>query len=78
MGFYTTYIFPWDNYKVIFHINNNIDWNQFHQSYDLNQLKNCIQNTDIIAHEIRAALTKAMSLKLEVAKEKMQKKKQIV
>ncbi len=41
--------------KVVFYVNNYIDWNQFNQLYDQDRIEKYIRNTDIVAHKFGLA-----------------------
>lgn len=62
----------------LFHVNCYIDWNQFNQLYDPNQIEKNIKNVDRILCKLRLALRKAINHKLEVSRKKKQKKEEII
>lgn len=61
--------------KFMFYINNYIDQNQFNQLYDLDQIKKDIQNPNAVICKLGSTLTRSNNYRLEVAKEKNQKKR---
>ena len=63
---------------MVFYVNNYIDWNQFNQLYDADWLNKGIRNADAVARKLKPASIKATNLRLEVAKEKIQKKHEVV
>lgn len=64
--------------KFVFYINNYIDWDQFNQLYNLNWIKKYIKSAYIVAHKVGLALSRAIIYRLEVAREKKQKREEIV
>ena len=70
----SVYVVPKDQDKMVFYINNYIDWDQFNQLYDANWFNKGIRNADAVACKFRPASIKATNLRLEVAKEEVQKK----
>lgn len=62
----------------MFYINNYIDWNQFNQLYNPNQIEKGIKNTNAITYKLELALTKITNYRFEVAREEKQKKEEIL
>ena len=58
-----------DQNKVVFYVNNDINWDQFNQLYDHDQIEKSIQNVDVVAHKRALALIKTTNYRLEDAKE---------
>ena len=73
-----THVVPRDQDRMIFYINNQIDWNQFNQLYDADQFNKGIRNADAVARKLRPASIKTTNLRLEVAKKEVQKKHEVV
>ena len=71
-------VVPRDQDKMVFYVNNYIDWDQFNQLYNADWFKKSIQNADAVARKLRSASIKATNLRLEVTKEKVQKKYEVV
>ena len=67
-----------DQDRMVFYVNNYIDQNQFNQLYDTDWFNKGIRNVNAVAHKLRPALIKATNLRLEVAKEEVQKKHKVV
>ncbi len=57
--------------KFVFYINNYINWDRFNQLYNLNLLEKSIWNANTVTYMLTSTLTKAISLRLEVAKEEI-------
>ncbi len=64
----SAYMVLWDQDKVVFYINNYIDWDQFNQLYNSDWMEKGIRNADTVAYKLRPALTRAIHQKLEVAR----------
>ena len=62
-----------DQDKMVFYVNNYIDWDQFNQLYDADWFNKGIRNADAVARKLGPALIKVTNLKLEVAKKEIQK-----
>lgn len=62
----------------MFFINNSIDWDWFHQLYNLYWINKGIRNAKAIACKVGPALRKTTDHRLEVASEESQKRKQMV
>ena len=71
---HSAHVVPRDQDKFVFYVNNYIDWDQFNQLYDLNVMEKGVQNVDVVARKLRPALTRASNHRLEVAREKRQKR----
>ena len=65
---YSTFIILRDQNKLVFNLNNYIDWDQFNQLYDLDWIKKSLKKGDIVTHKLRPALTRAINEKLKIAK----------
>ena len=63
---------------MVFYVNNYIDWDQFNQLYDADWFNKGIRNADAVAHKLGPAPIKATNLRLEVAKEEVRKKHEVV
>ncbi len=74
----STHMIPRDQDKVVFFINNYIDWDQFNKLYDPNWIKKGIRNTDAVARKFGPASTRATNQRLEIAREEKQKREEIV
>ena len=72
------HVVPRDQDRMVFYVNNYIDWNQFNQLYDNDWFNKGIRNTDAVARKLAPALIKATNLRVEVAKEEVQKKHEVV
>ncbi len=75
---YSAHVVPRDQDKVVFYVNNYIDWDQFNLLYDPNWIEKGIRNTDAVARKFGPDLTRATNQKLEVVREERQKRKKIV
>ena len=64
--------------KVVFYINNYIDWDQFNKFYDLDRMKKGISNTNVVTRNLRLALIKLTNHKLEIARKKQRKREEMV
>ena len=67
-----------DQDKMVFYINNYIDWNQFNQLYDPDLFNKGIRNADAVACKLGPASIKVTNLRLEIAKEEVRKKNEVV
>lgn len=74
----SAYVVLWDQDKVVFYINNYINWNEFNQLYDLDLMEKDIQNADVVARKLWPALIRATNHRLEDAIKKKQKREKIV
>ena len=63
---------------MVFYVNNYIDWNQFNQLYNADWFNKGIRNADAVACKLGPALIKVTNLRLEVAKEEVWKKHEVV
>ena len=67
----SAYVIPRDQKRIVFHVNNYFDWDQFNQLYDLDWIEKGIQNADAVACKLKPALTKTTNLRRkEVRKSK--------
>ena len=67
----SAHVVPRDQDRMVFYVNNYIDWDQFNQLYDADWFNKGIRNADAVARKLGPALIKATNLRLEVAKEKV-------
>ena len=67
-----------DQDKMVFYVNNYINWDQFNQLYDADWFNKDIRNADAVARKLGPASIKATNLRLEVAKEEVRKKHEVV
>ena len=74
----STYVVPRDQDRAVFYVNNYIDWDQFNQLYDADWFNKGIRNANAVARKLGPALIKATNLRLEIAKEKVQRKQEVV
>ncbi len=56
---HNAHIVPRDQDKVVFYVNNYIDWDQFNQLYDPDWMEKDIKNADAVARKLEPALTRA-------------------
>lgn len=61
-----------DQKRIVFYVNNYIDWDQFNQLYALDWLKKGVQNADAVAQKLKLALTKAINLRKKKARRKQE------
>ena len=61
-------VIPRDQARVVFYINNYIDWDQFDQLYGRDWLKKYTWNADAMARKLGPTSIKATNLRLKVAK----------
>ena len=54
--------------RMIFYVNNHINWDQFNQLYNADWFNKDIRNADAIARKLGLALIKAINLRLKVTK----------
>ncbi len=74
----SAHMIPRDQDKVIFYINNYINWDQYNQLYDPDWIEKGIKNVDAVAYKLGLALPRAINQRLEVAREEKRKKEEIV
>ena len=67
----SAHVVPRDQDRMVFYVNNYIDWDQFNQLYDADWFNKGIWNADAVARKLGLASIKATNLRLEVAKEKV-------
>ena len=72
------YTVPRNQDKVVFYINNYINWDQFNQLHNLDWIEKDIQNADAVAHKLGPLLIKTTNHRLEVAREEQRKKEEMV
>ena len=76
--FHGAHVVPKDQDRAVFYVNNYIDWDQFNQLYDADWFNKGIRNADAVARKLGPASIKATNLRLEVAKEEVWRKQEIV
>lgn len=59
----------------MFYIKNYIDWNQFNEFYNLDQMNKGIKNTKVVVRKLRLGLIRATNHKLKFANKKSKKEK---
>ncbi len=69
---------PRDQDKVMFYVNNFIDWDQFNQLYDPDLMEKGIRNADAVARKLGPALTRATNQRLEITRKERRKREEIV
>lgn len=74
----SVYVVSKDQDRMVFYVNNYINWDQFKQLYNADQFNKGIRNVDSVTYKLRPASIKATNLRLEVAKEEVQKKHEVV
>lgn len=72
------YVILRDQGRVMFYVNNYMDWDQLNQSYNPNWMEKNIQNIDVVARKLKLALIRIINQKLEVVKEERQKSEKIM
>lgn len=75
---YKTHVIPRNYDKFVFYVNNCTDWDELNQLYDPDWMTKDVGNTNTIARKLGPALRKVTNQKLEVVREKMQRKEEIV
>ncbi len=65
----SVHVVPRDQDKVVFYVNNYINWDQFNQLYDSDWIEKGIRNADAVVHKLGPASTRATNQRLEVARE---------
>ncbi len=56
---HSAHVVPKDQDKILFYVNNYIDWDQFNQLYDLDWMEKGIRNVDAVARKLGPASTRA-------------------
>ena len=74
----SAHVVPRDQDRMVFYVNNYIDWDQFNQLYDADWFNKNIWNADAVARKLEPALIKVTNLKLKVAKEEVRIKHKVV
>ena len=72
---YNAHIILRDQNKFVFYVNNYIDWDQFNQIYDPDQMDKGIKNADPVACKLGPALTKATNYKEKLPAKRGKKRK---
>ncbi len=75
---YSAHVVPRDQDKVVFYVNNYIDWDQFNQLYNPDWMEKCIRNADAVVRKLGSASTRATNQRLEVAREERRKREEMV
>ena len=75
---HSTHLVPEDQDKFVFYINNYIDWDQFNQLYDPDWMEKDIKNVNAVACKLGLASPKVTNDRLEVFREKRQKKEEMM
>lgn len=76
---YNAHIVSKNQDKFIFYDNNYINWDQFNSLYDLNYcIEKGIKNENAVIHKLGPVFIRANNQRLEVAKEKVQKREEMV
>ncbi len=55
--------------KFIFYVHNNINWDEFNQLYDFDQIEKEVKNADVIVRKLRPTSTRATNQMFKVARE---------
>ncbi len=66
----SVYIIPRNKERIMFYINNYIDWDQFNQLYAPNWLEKGLQNADTVAQKLTPASIKATDLRRDAVRQK--------
>ncbi len=69
---HSAYVIPRDQERIVFYVNNYIDWDQFNQLYAPDLLEKGVQNANAVARKLTPALTKATDLRREEARQKQE------
>lgn len=72
------YVIFRDQDKLLFYVNNYINWDEFNQLYNLDWIKKNIKNADTVACKFRPALTRVTNYRLKVAREEGQKREEMM
>ncbi len=75
---HSAYVVLRDQDRIVFYVNNYIDWDRFNELYDADWFNKGIQNVDAVARKLWSASIKATNLRLEVTKEEIWKKQEVV
>ena len=74
----SAHVVPRDQDRMVFYVNNYIDWDQFNQLYNADWFNKGIRNADVVACKLGPASIKATNLRLEIAKGEVRKKHEVV
>ncbi len=66
----SVHVVPRDQERIVFYVNNYIDWNQFNQLYAPDWREKGVRNADTIAQKLIPASIKTTDLKREEARKK--------
>ena len=69
---YSVHVVLRDQEKIVFYVNNYIDWNQFNQLYVLDRMKKDVQNANVVTRKLKLALTKTTNLRRKEARKKQE------
>lgn len=67
---HNAYVIFSDQKKIMFYINNYINWNQFNQLLALDWLQKDIQNIDVVAQKLKPTSITVINLKRKKARKK--------
>ncbi len=68
----SAHVVPRDQERIVFYVNNYIDWDQFNQLYAPDWLEKGVQNADAVAQKLTSASTKVTDLRREEARKKQE------
>ena len=74
----SAYVVSTDQDKFVFYINKYINWNQFNQLYDSDEMEKSISNANAIVRKLQPALIRVTNNRLEAVEEKRRKKEEIM
>ncbi len=74
----SAYVVPRNQDKVVFYINNCVDWDQFNQLYDPDWMEKSIRNASIVVCKLGLVSIRATNQRLEVAREERRKKEKMI
>ncbi len=66
------HVVPRDQERIVFYVNNYINWDQLNQLYAPDWLEKDVRNADTVARKLIPALTKATDLRREKARQKQE------
>ncbi len=66
------HVVPRDQERIVFYVNNNIDWDQFNQLYTPDWLEKGVQNADAVPQKLTPISTKATDLRRKKARKKQE------
>ena len=68
----SAHVVPRDQERIVFYVNNYIDWDQFNQLYAPDWLEKGVRNADAVAWKLTPVSTKATDLRREEARKKQE------